>query len=164
MVILNHSLPGWSNVVSMAPAKVDQGGNKSNNVCSLPSQISKIFDKISQKINPHESSKDFHVQNPEKIINNGATTHRHAPSQIRDDQRLNPSKLCKSGHQFRKQKPPLDPSAHDLQNLKISSPKAAARTSTRRHRLAMTGGLVPQNCAYLFMISQNWPYKGLLRL
>ena len=124
----------------------------------------KFLTRFHKKINPQKSSKDFDAQNPEKIINNGATTHRHAPPQIRDDQRLNPSKLCKSGHQFRKQKPPLDPSAHDLQNLKISSPKAAARTSTRRHRLAMTGGLVPQNCAYLFMISQNGPYKGLLRL
>ena len=38
-----------SNIVRMATAKVDQSGNKSNNVCSLPSQISKISDKISQK-------------------------------------------------------------------------------------------------------------------
>ena len=50
----------------MATAKVDQGGNKSNNVYSLPSQISKISDKISQKINPQKSSKDFDVQNPER--------------------------------------------------------------------------------------------------
>ena len=66
-----------SNIVRMATIKVDQGGNKSNSVCSLPSRISKISDKISQKINPHKSSKDFDVQNPEKIINNKATTHRH---------------------------------------------------------------------------------------
>ena len=38
-----------SNTVRMTTAKVDQGGNKSNNVCSLPSRTSKISDKISQK-------------------------------------------------------------------------------------------------------------------
>ena len=52
----------------MATAKVDQSGNKSNNVCSLPSRISKISDKISQKINPQKSSKDFDVQNPERSL------------------------------------------------------------------------------------------------
>ena len=41
-----------SSIVRMATAKVDQGGNKSNNVCSLPSRISKISDKISQKNQP----------------------------------------------------------------------------------------------------------------
>ena len=61
----------------MTTAKVDQGGNKSNNICSRPSPISKNSDKISQKINPQKSSKDFDVQNLEKIINNGATTHGH---------------------------------------------------------------------------------------
>ena len=30
-----------SNIVRMAAVKVDLGGNKSNNLCSLPSQISK---------------------------------------------------------------------------------------------------------------------------
>ena len=68
-----------SNIIRMAAVKVDQGGNKSNNACGLPFRISKISDKILQKINPHKSSKDFDVQNPEKIINNGATTHHHAP-------------------------------------------------------------------------------------
>ena len=43
-----------SNTVRMATAKIDQGGNKSNNVCSLPSRISKISDKISQKNQPIE--------------------------------------------------------------------------------------------------------------
>ena len=52
----------------MATTKVNQGGNKSNNVYSLPSQISKISDKISQKINPQKSSKDFDVQNPERSL------------------------------------------------------------------------------------------------
>ena len=51
----------------MATAKVDQGGNKSNNICNLPSRISKISGKISQKINPQKSSKDFDVQNPERF-------------------------------------------------------------------------------------------------
>ena len=41
-----------SNIFRMAAVKVDLGGNKSNNVCSLPSQISKISDKISQKNQP----------------------------------------------------------------------------------------------------------------
>ena len=43
-----------SNTIRMATVKVDQNGNKSNNVCSLPSQISKISDKISQKNQPTE--------------------------------------------------------------------------------------------------------------
>ena len=38
----------------MATAKVDQGGNKSNNVYILPSRISKLSDKISQKNQPIE--------------------------------------------------------------------------------------------------------------
>ena len=38
----------------MTTAKVDQGGNKSNNVCSLSSRISKISDKISRKNQPTE--------------------------------------------------------------------------------------------------------------
>ena len=63
--------------VRMTTAKVDQGGNKSNNIYSRPSRISKNSDKISQKINPQKSSKDFDVQNSERIINNGATTHGH---------------------------------------------------------------------------------------
>ena len=43
-----------SKTVRMATAKIDQGGNKSNNVCSFPSRISKISDKISQKNQPKE--------------------------------------------------------------------------------------------------------------
>ena len=163
MVILNHSLPGWSNVVSMAPAKVDQGGNKSNNVCSLPSQISKISDKISQKINPHKFSKDFDVQNPEKIINNGATTHRHARPQKSSDPRISHSNLCRSEKNFTKLMQPLDPLAHDLQNLKISSLKMAVRTATRRQNLSIHRRIVLQICANLFKISHNWPYRGLQR-
>ena len=36
-----------SNTVRMATAKIDQGGNKSNNACGLPFWISKNSDKIS---------------------------------------------------------------------------------------------------------------------
>ena len=43
-----------SNIIRMAAVKVDQGGNKSNNVCSLSSRISKISDKISRKNQPTE--------------------------------------------------------------------------------------------------------------
>ena len=57
-----------SNTIRIATTKVDQGGNKSNNVCSLPSRISKISDKISQKINQQKSSKDFDVQNPKRSL------------------------------------------------------------------------------------------------
>ena len=129
-----------SNIVRMATVKVDLGGNKSNNVCSLPSRISKISDKISQKINPHKSSKDFDVQNPEKIINNEATTHRHARPQISSDPRISHSNLCRSEKNFTKLMQPLNPPAHDLRNLKIASPITAVRASTRRHRPAMTNG------------------------
>ena len=38
----------------MATAKVDQGGNKSNNAYDLSSRISKISDKILQKNQPTE--------------------------------------------------------------------------------------------------------------
>ena len=48
----------------MATAKEDQSGNTSNNGCGLPLQISTISDKVSQKINPQKSSKDFDEQNP----------------------------------------------------------------------------------------------------
>ena len=155
MVILNHSLSGLSNVVRIATAKVDQGAASLTRPTDSHPGFLKFLTRFHKKINPQKSSKDFDAQNPEKIINNGATTHRHAPPQIRDDQRLNPSKLCKSGHQFRKQKPPLDPSAHDLQNLKIASPITAVRASTRRHRLATTHGLVLQICANMLRILQN---------
>ena len=64
-----------SNTVRMTTAKVDQGGNKSNNICKLPSRISKNSDKISQKINPQKSSKDFDVQNSEKMAYRPAKVH-----------------------------------------------------------------------------------------
>ena len=105
----------------------------SNNACGLPFGISKNSDKISQKINPQKSSKDFDVQNPEKIINNGATTHRHARPQISSDPRISHSNLCRSEKNFTKLMQPLDPLAHDLQNLKISSLKMAVRAATRCH-------------------------------
>ena len=129
-----------SNIVRMATVKVDQGGNKSNNVYSLPSRISKIYNKISQKIKPHKSSNDFDVQNAEKIINNGATTHRHTRPQISSDLQISHSNLCRSEKNFTKLMQPLNPPAHDLQNLKIASPITAVRASTRRHRPAMTNG------------------------
>ena len=112
-----------SNTVRMTTAKVDQGGNKSNNIYSRPSRISKNSDKISQKINPQKSSKDFDVQNSEKIINNGATTHCHARPQISSDPRISHSYLCRSEKNFTKLMQSLNPPAHDLQHLKISSPK-----------------------------------------
>ena len=115
----------------------------------------KNSDKISQKINLQKSSKDFDVQNPEKIINNGATTHHHARPQNSSDPWISHSNLCRSGKNFTKLMQPLDPSAHDLQNIKISSPKAAARTSTRRPGLATTHGLVLQICANMLRILQN---------
>ena len=42
-----------------------------------------------------------------------------------------PSLLCKSGHQFRKLKLPLDPACPDLQNLKNSGPNDHPRAATR---------------------------------
>ena len=90
-----------------------------------------------------------------KIINNGATTHRHARPQKSSHPRISHSNLCRSEKNFTKLMQPLDPSAHDLQNLKISSPKAAARTSTRRPGLATTHGLVLQICANMLRILQN---------
>ena len=78
----------------------------------------KILTRFHKKINPQKSSKDFDVQNPEKIINNGATTHRHkfttTPGfliQICADLRKNFTKLMQ----------PFDPAALDVQNPVISS-------------------------------------------
>lgn len=34
------------------------------------------------------------------------------------------------------------------------------KATTCHHKLAMTYNLVPQNCAHLFIISQNWPNRG----
>ena len=114
----------------MATAKVDQGGNKSNNVYSLPSRISKLSDKISQKINPKKSSKDFDVQNPER---SSATepprtaTHGHKFPATRGIL----IQICVNLRRIlQKKMPPLDPSAHDLQNLKIASPKTALHAAT----------------------------------
>ena len=53
----------------------------------------------------------------------------------------------------------------DLQNLeKIKLNRATMqRASTHDHKFTMTSGLFFQICANLFIISQNWPYTGLLR-
>ena len=42
----------------------------------------KLLTRFHKKINLQKSSKDFDVQNPEKIINNGATMHYHTRPQI----------------------------------------------------------------------------------
>jgi len=62
------------------------------------------------------------------------------------------SNLHKSEKIFTKQVPPLDSSAHDLQNPKISSPETAASASMRRHKLTTTRGLILQICANLSII------------
>ena len=53
------TLSRLSNIVRMATVKVDQEGYQSTNACHLLFQVSKTSDKISQKINPQKSSKDF---------------------------------------------------------------------------------------------------------
>ena len=58
---------------------------------------------------------------------------------------------------------PLDPLFHDLQNLKIGSPKMAVRASTRRQNLSIHRGLALQNYANLPIIFENWLYHDLLR-
>ena len=94
------------------------------------------------KLNPQESSTDFDLQNPE------ISSTMELPRASMRHYRLRrlwppPSLLCKLGHQFRKQKLPLNLACPDLTNLKIASLKMAARTSTRYHRPAMTNGLAP---------------------
>ena len=101
------NLPKISNTV--------RNGNKSNNACGFPFWISKNSDKISQKINPQKSSKDFDVQNPEKIINNRATTHRHAWPQISSDPRISHSNLCRSEKNSTKL---MQPRSTKLENCK----------------------------------------------
>ena len=108
----------------------------------------KLLTRFHKKSTHRNLLRTLMYKTQKKIINNRATTHHHAPPQIRDDQRFNPSKLCKSGHQFRKQKPPLDPSAHELQNLKISSPKTAARAATDSRRPAAKSFKSVQICPW----------------
>ena len=71
--------------------------------------------------------------------------------------------LYKSRHHFRKLSIPLNPAALDEQNPEKSSPTGLPRATTRRHRLAMTRGLILQICANLLMILENWLYHGLWR-
>ena len=78
--------------------------------------------------------------------------HRH---KLLNVPRVSHSNLHKSEKIFTKRVPPLDLSAYDLQNLKISSPKTAARASMRRHGLATTRGQVFQICANLPMNLEN---------
>ena len=109
-LLWNHSLPGLSSIVRMAPAKVDQGGNKSNNVCGLHSGFLKFLTRFHKEINPQKSSKDFGVQNPEK--SSVAEPPRTATNSqtFREVFRSNLHKFEKI---FTKQVSPLDPSAHD---------------------------------------------------
>ena len=119
VVILNHSLSGLSNVVRIATAKVDQGAASLTRPTDSHPGFLKFLTRFHKKINPQKSSKDFDAQNPEKIINNGATTRRHAPSQIRDDPRPSPSDLCKHAQNFTKLTLQESCTALELQNLKI---------------------------------------------
>ena len=91
----------------------------------------------------------------EKIINNGATMHCHARPQIHIDPRISHSNLCRSEKNFTKLMKPLNPLAHDLQNLKILSPKMAVCAAMRHHNLSIHRGIVLQICANLLKISQN---------
>ena len=117
----------------------------------------KFLTRFHEKINPQKSSKDFDVQNPER----SSTT--EPPPQIHNDLRISHSNLCRFEKNFTKLMKPLDPLAHNLQNLKISSPKMVVRASTRRQNLSIDRGLSPQNCANLPIIFENWIYHDLLR-
>ena len=79
----------------------------------------------------------------------------HAWPQIPIDPRVSHSSLCKSEKNFTKLVPQLDQSAHDLQNLKISSLKMTVRAATRRQNLSIHRRIVLQICAKLFKISHN---------
>ena len=96
---------------------------------------------------------------PRKIFSNEATTHRHKLLYV---SRVSHSSLQKSEKIFTKRVPPLDPSAHDIQSPKISSPKTVARASMCHLGLATTHGLVLQICANMLRILQNWPYRSLV--
>ena len=119
----------------------------------------KNSDKISQKINPQKSSKDFDVQNPEK--NHQQRSH-HAPPRIAThghkfstNPRVSHSSLCKSKNNFTKPMPPLDPSTSDLQNPGKSTPKVQPRAVTHRQNLSIHHGIILQICENLFKLSQN---------
>ena len=79
----------------------------------------------------------------------------HSRPQIPSNPWISHSHLCRSKKNFTKLMQPFDPSAHDLQILKIASPKTVVRASTGRHRLAMTNSLAPQNCANLLTVLEN---------
>ena len=79
----------------------------------------------------------------------------HAWPQIPSDPRIPHSNLCRFEKIFTKLMQPLDPLAHDLQNLKIASPKLAIRASTRRQNLSINRCLAPQNYANLPIIFEN---------
>ena len=117
----------------------------------------KFLTRFHEKINPQKSSKDFDVQNPER----SSTT--EPPPQIHNDLQISHSNLCRFEKNFTKLMKPLDPLAHNLQNLKISSPKMVVRASTRRQNLSIDRGLSPQNGANLPIIFENWIYHDLLR-
>ena len=117
----------------------------------------KFLTRFHEKINPQKSSKDFDVQNPER----SSTT--EPPPQIHNDLRISHSNLCRFEKNFTKLMKPLDPLAHNLQNLKISSPKMVVRASTHRQNLSIDRGLSPQNGANLPIIFENWIYHDLLR-
>ena len=95
VVTLKPLLPRLSNIVRMATAKADQGGNTSNNGCGLPFQISIISDKISQNINPQKSSKDFDEQNPGKSSSK-------SPARTHSDRRNSFSKSAQNQPSFTK--------------------------------------------------------------
>ena len=79
----------------------------------------------------------------------------YAPPQIPSDPQISHSNLCRSENIFTKLMQPLNPLAHDLQNLKVASPKMAVRASMRCQNLSINRGLAPQNCANLPIIFEK---------
>ena len=140
-----------SNIVRMATAKVDQGGNKSNNVCSLHLGFLKFLTRFHKK-STHRNLLRSLMYKTQKDLQQRS---HHSRPQIPSNPWISHSHLCRSKKNFTKLMQPLDPSAHDLQILKIASPKTAVRASTGRHRLAMTNSLAPQNCANLLTVLEN---------
>ena len=116
----------------------------------------KLLTRFHKKINPQKSSMDFDVQNPEKIINNRATTHGH---KFPTNSRVSHSSLRKSKKNFTKPMPPLDPLTSDLQNPGKNNPKSPATRCNAPPSEAMifqtTCGVILQIRANVLIISQN---------
>ena len=139
----------------MDTAKVDQGGNKSNNAYGLPFRISKTSDKSSQNSTYRNLLRpSIHLTWKIRVQMLNHALPRPAKS-FRASQPT-PSYSYKSRLHLKEMVLPLDLAALDVQNLERSATTAPSHTSTCRHNLSMNRSMAFQICANLLIISQNW--------